>query len=322
MSQLPQWLDEFGLPYIQLDGWKANEQGYYWVQPNGTHTKYTGYPSAHLVHHTASSSYKPYVKNSSGQTKANVWVGLWDGTRLHVDHPTAEPMLVLASAGPADYSSGKGVKALLTDYMITDKRFKGPQPATDDYPRWYGNRYYWNTEVVHPGYGETLNSGVYDALIGYCNMLSDKMGWSIWRNAGHYDHTRRKVDPRFGQGYPYSIARIQDDALLWTPTGPTPPPVEPPPEDDEMILPDLPPYAGYNSHGMTNLRENVKIMQRELNGQGYPDPRTIDPTPCAADGYHGPGSQEALNGFKGDKGLPKDGVCDDETWRVLLKASN
>lgn len=230
---LPDAMRFAGLNVIELDGWKTNEQGYYWTHldpsdlwnlSKDTHDGYTGDPNGWTWHHTASSGYTPYVKNSRGQTKACLWMGLWYEGRLYHQHPSGVPTVVVASSGPADYSQGANYRGYLVDYMTKDFRFAGPQ-RHDDTPGYYGNRYSGTTEIVHPGYGEPLHPGVWHHAVITGALLSEHYGWAAWRNHGHYDITDRKVDPRFLTGYPYSIAPMQDeiDALLRPVEPPLPP---------------------------------------------------------------------------------------------------
>ena len=319
MAQLASWLQEAGLPYIELNGWKENEQRYYWVKPNGMHVQYDGQPNGHIVHHTASSAYTPYVKNSRGQTKANVWLGLQGGDRLYHEQDSNGnriPLLVLASAGPADYSSGSGVKAVLDNFVMMDAKMEGHQKASDDDPKWYGNRFYWNTEVIHPGYSQPLDSDVYDVLVAYCAVLSDKMGWSVYRNIAHAQHSRRKVDPRFEQGAPYTISDIQTKALLYQDDVPLPNPVE---GDYMAKLPTLIKTDGFNSTGNRNQR-HVRILQSALAIDGYIASNTFDDD-HKPDGKFGNGTEAALKAWQTAVGLPQDGVVHGDDWGVLLGAS-
>ena len=58
--------------------WKTNEQakagvgqsssGYYWTDLDDKHSGFGGRPNVHHNHHTATSGFGPYVKNSSGHT--------------------------------------------------------------------------------------------------------------------------------------------------------------------------------------------------------------------------------------------------------------
>ncbi|RKZ81879.1 MAG: hypothetical protein DRQ39_11330 [Gammaproteobacteria bacterium] len=239
---LPDAMRGAGLNVIELDGWKVNEQGYYWTHPDmadpynldaDTHDGYAGDPNGWTWHHTATSGYTPYVKNSRGQTKACLWMGLWYDGRLYHEHASGVPTVVVASSGPADYSQGSGVRDLLVDYLVKDRRYDGPQRLSDTSPTYYANRYTGATEIVHPGYGEPLHEGVWEASVVTGALLSAHYDWRAWRNHGHYDHTRRKVDPRFEKGYPYSIAPMQDEMATLL-DAPVVPPIEPPDPGDDV----------------------------------------------------------------------------------------
>lgn len=186
---------------LELEGWQTNEPGYYWTDPrDGRSFGYDGTAYGHLNHHTASSGYTPYVKNSNGQTKCNVWGGLLRGDRLYQEGGGI-PTLAIASAGPADYSAGSGVRALLSDYLIPGIVFDGRQYQSDDSPKWYGNRSLWNTEWVLDGIGGQLDPDVWDLLIAYnaalCRLHDADDSWL----AGHLQFTSRKIDLRDGR-YP------------------------------------------------------------------------------------------------------------------------
>lgn len=192
---------EVGIPtsqILELDGWKTNQQGYYWTDEDDRHDGYDGIANAHLNHHTASSAYTPYVKNEKGQTKCNVWGGLLRGSRLY-QTGGGVPTLAIASAGPANYSAGSGVEALLQNFIVPRLRYIGKQTRSDDNPKWYGNRAYWNTEWVLDGTGGRLANDVWDLLIAYNEALSRLHDYPAWFNYGHGHHTRRKIDLRDGR---------------------------------------------------------------------------------------------------------------------------
>jgi len=210
MNWLADALRAAGLEVWELDGWRTWEPGYAWREtPGGLYE-----PEGHIVHHTATDGYTPNVHNSSGQTKANAYVGLRREGRLYFSGGGV-PTVALCASRPANDSAGYGCRYVLEDYVRLDKRYSGPQSNPDDSPSWAGNRSYWNTETIHPGYGEPLDAGVWDLLIGYSAVLCMELGWAPWRTIAHEDHTKRKVDPRFEQGTPYTIAQIQDDVELW-----------------------------------------------------------------------------------------------------------
>lgn len=188
-------LREEGIPTSQiweLQGWRTNEAGYYWTNVfTGRHNGYDGISNGHLNHHTASSAYTPYVQNSSGQCKCNTWGGLRRGDRLY-QAGGGIPTLAIASAGPANYSAGSGVKSYVEALARGEKR--GKQTASDDSPKWYGNRYVWNTEWILNGTGAEMDPDMWDLLVAYNTALArlhdQPEGW----NGFHAGLTKRKVD--------------------------------------------------------------------------------------------------------------------------------
>lgn len=192
---------EEGIPSSQiweLNGWKENEQGYYWTSiADDKHDGYDGIANGHLYHHTASSAYTPYVKNSSNQTKCCVWAGMRRGDRLYQDGGGV-PTLALASAGPADYSAGSGVADYIADYLTHGLR-TGKQRASDDTPKFYGNRYVWNTEIVCDGVGGSVTDDMWDLLIAYGSALSRLHDSTEFWNGFHAGFTKRKIDYRDGR---------------------------------------------------------------------------------------------------------------------------
>ena len=122
--------------------------------------------------------------------------------------------MVFASAGPANYSQGKGRRNVLTNFVNLDERFPGPQTLPDDVPSFYGNRYYGGTEVVHPGDGSKVREEVWEFQVTIAALMSEHYEWSPWRHIGHLDHTERKIDQQFKQGAPYTIAAMQDEVAI------------------------------------------------------------------------------------------------------------
>ena len=210
---LPDALADADIPFAQLTGWESNQQGYYWVDENGMHRGYLGKPNGAMWHHTATSAYTPSVSNN-GRTIANIYIGIWRNGRLW-SFGNGEPLVVLASSGPGNYTSGSGRREVLTQYVVADRRFPGPQEELDDtHPSFFGNRYYINTEVIHPGDGSALMPTIWDLQVETAAVISKHFGWSHWRNIAHQDHTRRKIDQRFAQGAPYTISQHQTDIAL------------------------------------------------------------------------------------------------------------
>ena len=242
---LPDALADADIPFAQLTGWESNQQGYYWVDENGMHRGYLGKPNGAMWHHTATSAYTPSVSNN-GRTIANIYIGIWRNGRLW-SFGNGEPLVVLASSGPANYSSGKGRRNVLTNYVALDVRFPGPQDLPDDTnPSFFGNRRYINTEVIHPGDGSALEPAVWDLQVETAAVISKHFGWSEFRNIGHLDHTIRKVDQRFAQGVPYTISQHQSEIRVAM----MPPPL---PEDDMLPV------------DADSGKEDIRAIQEMLN---------------------------------------------------------
>ncbi len=205
---LPDALRDAGIPFAELHGWKANQPGYYWTNEESIHFGYNGDPVGWAWHHTATSGFTPYVKNSQGQTKANLFMGLARGNRLY-QLGNGLPTTVFSSGGPGNFTEGKGRREVL-NLVAQDQIFHGPQTNPDNVPNFYGNRHYGSTETVHNGDGSPLHEGVWEMQIKVAALITAHYGWSEFRNIGHLDHTVRKVDQKFKQGSPYTIGYMQE----------------------------------------------------------------------------------------------------------------
>ena len=192
---------EEGIPAVQiweLDGWKLNEQGYYWTDIHtDQHHGYDGVSNGHFNHHTASQGYTPYVKNSSGQTKATAWAGMRVGGRLYQNANAGVPTIALASSGPADYSAGSGVRDYIKKLDASQEALR--QVNSDDSPKFYGNRYVLNTEIVCDGIGGAIDADMWDLLIVYNAALSRLHDAGHAFNGFHQGFTKRKIDYRDGR---------------------------------------------------------------------------------------------------------------------------
>jgi hypothetical protein len=306
---------ELGAEYDLYNGtydWKHNKQGYYWVNENDKHFTYSGKPNGWVWHHTATSGYTPNVRNRSRQTKACMYMGLLRGDRLY-QSGGGIPTVVFASAGPANYGNGSGVKTVLTDFVADDDRFFGPQRQSDDYPKWYGNRYYGCTEIVHAGDGSPLDQNVFRMAYKTMALMSDYFVWSPWRHIGHLDHTRRKIDPRFEQGAPYTMGFMQDVAQGYQ-SGVVVPPTPAPPEPEGHMMNTVKYSDGFRAS--REKQETVKSLQIMLASRGFADDNTQDGT-CAADGQFGRGTERSVKAFQLSVGQTQDGICGDATWTAL-----
>lgn len=322
---LPDLLRASGINVVELDktfdlydgtvGWKQNKQGYYFLDEKGKHFGYQGKPNGWVWHHTATSAYTPNVRNRSRQTKAMLYMGLTRGSDRMYQEGDGIPTVAFASAGPANYGNGSGNKPVLVDYVAADVRFNGPQ-RNNDTSGFYGNRYYGCTEIVHRGDGSPLDQGVFRMAYTTMAILSDFFGWSPWRHIGHLDHTRRKIDPRFEQGAPYTMGFMQDVAQGFSNGIVTPPPLEPPIEPPSGVhdMNIIKYKDGFNA--TPDRQETVKAAQIMLASRDFADDNTQDGT-CAADGKFGRGTERSVKAFQTASHLPETGVIDAATWSAL-----
>ena len=305
---LPDALRAEAVNVVELDGWERNEPGYFWTDETFHHQTYSGDPVGWLWHHTASSRYVPYVKNSHGQTKANLWMGLWRADTLF-SSGGGIPTVVFASGGPANFTAGAGRKEVLVEHVAKDLRFHGPQREKDT-PDYFGNRHCGSTETVHPGDGSKLDDGVWKMQLIVASLMCDHYGWSQWHHIGHLDHTSRKVDPRFEQGAPYTIRLMQDSIQTnLRDTEPLPPSPPQPTEADMRTV-----RFGDGSDEQPD--PVVRAAQIMLIHHGYRDLFTVDKE-FGADGVFREGTKAATERFQANAGLPASGEVDALTWKAL-----
>ena len=285
---LPDALKDAGIPFRVLSGWDTNKQGYYWTGADNLHHGYYGDPNGHILHHTATSEYTANVKNSLGQTKANVYAGLGrSGTTRMYSTGDGSPRLDIASGGPANYGNGAGHRKVLSDYVAVDERFPGPlrtfdSDAADNY---YANRYFIGTEIIHLGDGTELHPGVFEMVSRFAAILETHYGWDE-RHVGHEDSTRRKVDPRFKQGAPYTMSAFRSRIVELKDGG------EPPPEEEQMLK------RGDTGKTVTHYQERLM------------DWRSTALPVSGADGDYGAETEQWVGSFQTTEDLEKTGTVD------------
>jgi hypothetical protein len=310
----PKALEDAGVIVRYLEGWDMPyRSGKYWrPDPRSSTASRNADPHGHMWHHTASGGYTP------NRDKANGWAGMGsnDSLRLHqTGNEDSFPVYVFANIYPAKYTSGSGCRYVLEDYVMQDKHFVTRQTKGDDDPKWYGNSYYWNTEVVLDGIGTAMDDRLWDMLITVAAVQNEVMGWSTARHIGHAMHSSRKIDLRDGRydNMAETILQLRRDVEDFS--GYTPPPIEPPPEGEHEMN-EVRRGDGYASKGTEYKRPTVKAAQQMLAHWGFADQNTSDGT-CASDGIFGPGTEDAVKKFQRANGLADSGIVDAGTWDKL-----
>ncbi len=180
LRELPLRVEQRGVTVRFLPDWNEAQHIGFWADSE---------PYAHMWHHTATAAYTP------NREKANAWAGLSiDGSdRLYQEDydGEAEAVYVFANLYPAPISSGAGDVGVL-EQIQTGSEVTGRQGP--DTSGWYGNRYYWNTEVVLNGIGAPVDPKVWAMLIIVAQEQNELMGWTRVNHIAHAHHTRRKID--------------------------------------------------------------------------------------------------------------------------------
>lgn len=302
---------EEGIPAAQiweLNGWKDNEQRYYWTDIHtNQHHGYDGVANGHLNHHTASRSYTPYVKNPSGQTKATAWLGIRDGGRLYQNRNTGIPTIALASAGPADYSAGLGVRDYIKKLDASTEALR--QMKRDDY-RFYGNRYVLNTEIVCDGVGGSIDDDSWDLLMVYNAALSRLHDAGPAWNGFHQGFTGRKIDFRDGRFVNASLTIGQ----MWVEIAATLAKTEvrssaPEPEEEENMYIEVKYGDGFRAS--RQMKPAVAGWQGTTKLLGNPDGNSGSAS--GVDGIFGNGTKAATKKTQALIGVPVTGVADKDT---------
>lgn len=191
LSRIPGLVVELGTPVWQPNGWED-------VRGNGTWT-----PIGIMVHHTAMSVplsvSAAQINNRFGGPLCNFIV------RSHVRQ-------VDCISGGYAYDSGIGSR------QVRDEVARGTAPIGTAAERGLaddinGNPFYVDIEVDHPGDGSPLPQEAQDGLLDLLVALCRDTGWSASRIIGHKEHTRRKVDPRWGHPDMSAIRAIVAERL-------------------------------------------------------------------------------------------------------------
>jgi hypothetical protein len=297
-----------GLNVKGLSGWSSWQNGYWFRregQWSGSGSK-SNPPTFFIDHHTATAAYTPNVKNSSGQSKANIWLGLSrPGTSRYYSTGSGEAQAAFAVRWAANYGNGACIRKVYEDYVWRDRVVPGAARTwTSAGDNGYANKLGIGMEIVHLGDGSQLHPGVFELACQINAAAEDVFGWkkNQSRIIGHEDSTRRKVDPRFAQGAPYTMEAIRTRVAQIH--GGTPP--------DEEAVTLLPFTTGMGIGDEANRLDDIEWLQRELNEHPATTPK------LNTDGKYGAATEAAVvQVFPGTDGKRVGG----KEWGLLEKAN-
>jgi len=201
-----------GLNVRGLSGWRDWQPGYYFRREgewsgNGSASNP---PNCFINHHTATPEYTGNVKNSSGQSKANIWLGLArPGTSRYYSSGEGVAEASFAVATAANYGNGACDRTVYEQYVWQDKVAPNRPSGSDD---GYANKHGIGMEIVHPGTGGLCDPGVFELAAQINAAAMDVYGWSIARILDHRSSTQRKQDLNFEQqedGYTINALRTR-----------------------------------------------------------------------------------------------------------------
>jgi len=202
LLDLPNVLAELGLNVWVAKDWQYGQGAYLWTDPHTGMQSYDGMPHAYMVHHSASSAATPPPHDTS---KAGAWIGLRRDNRLYQEGGGV-PTIYLASAGPAQISSGYGYRPAAWDY--TFKQLRAPARAEGKDGDTALNRYAFNVETVHRGDGSPIDRGVWDHVVGL-GIALQKMTGLKEMTLGHRSWSQRKIDPYWDNDHD-CIVKVQE----------------------------------------------------------------------------------------------------------------
>ena len=193
--------------------------------------------------------------------------------------------------------------------------------------------YGYSTHPENQAYLDTVAS----FLLDNAHNLSIKM--ILWRGkslftgnpvAGHQNHihvdfwpTGAPLPPCAGGSLRYQFS---NGRTVYGDPGPEngmtevndPRPTSPPATTPSFEMPKLELWDGYKSHDRAFLGDAVAMLQVGLAWKGFADKMTANRS-CAADGWFGYGTDEAVRAFQRNNGLFVDGVAGANTWAKLAE---
>lgn len=272
-----------GLNVKGLSGWTQHQRGY-WFRREGEWSgsgRESNPPTFFINHHTATAAYTPNVKNSSGQSKANIWLGLSrPGTSRYYSTGSGVAQAAFAVRWAANYGNGACDRTVYERYVWQDKVAPNRPSGGDD---GYANKLGIGMEIVHLGDGSAMDSGVWELAAQINAAAMDVYSWSIARILDHRSSTQRKVDLNQKQkldGYTINALRARITDIHG---GVTLPPTTP--EGVEMYLPMV---EGDGMGDRTAKKSDVSVVQRLLNAHAVVTPKLV------TDGQYGANTSRAV----------------------------
>ena len=261
-----------GLNVKGLSGWTSWQRGY-WVRREGEWSgsgRESNPPTFFINHHTATSAYTSNVKNSKGQSKANIWLGVDRGDtgtgRMYSDgNGVARDDFAVRWA--ANFGNGACDRTVYERYVWRDLVAPNQPSGGDD---GYANKLGIGMEIIHPGTGGPMDSGVFELAAQINAAAMDVYGWDIARILDHRSSTRRKQDLNQAQKLNgYTINALRARIVEIHGGGTTPPPL---PQEDDVFLPV---NEGDGMGDKTAKRSDVSVVQRLLNDHPDVNPKLL-----------------------------------------------
>jgi hypothetical protein len=292
-SQLLTKLTDAGLHVVEEPHWETR----------GNNWAVNGKPEGVMQHHTGPPDPFPINKLYGPpffRTKCNM-----------ATHPDGTLYLVAYKA--CNYSSGVGMKSVLTDYV---RKSIAPTHNATSWGLKGGNRHFWNLENSHLGDGSAIPVVQLDVIVLATQVVLDHFDLDPEQVISHASWTSRKVDPRWN-GWDNRIAITQIRTLVDKEPLPVPPPPADWTEDLIMALPTLAKGDGFTSEGKASTRPDVANAQGLLLANGHKDQNSATPE-TATDGWFGSGTAQATRNFQSASHLTVDGIIGRDTWTALL----
>ena len=299
-----------GLNVKGLSGWTSWQSGYWFRREDewSGSGRQSNPPTFFIDHHTATTAYTPNVKNSKGQSKANIWLGLSrPGTSRYYSTGSGEAQAAFAVRWAANYGNGACIRDVYRRYVWRDLVVPGPARSwTSASDNGYANKLGIGMEVVHPGDGSALDPDVFELMCQINAAAEDVFGWkkNQSRIIGHEDSTRRKIDPRYAQGAPYTMAAIRERVAAIH-GGTTPPG-----GDDVKIWPPF--NKGDGLGDLFYLKAAVAWLQNELNNAG---------AQLTLDGLYGDDTAKAVDAYFA-KNTVGGTVVNGNNWSILIRSNH